>query len=206
MANEIKEPLVYIVDDDEEVRSAVQLLMESVGLRVQPFESANAFLEDFDPEMPGCILLDIRMPGMNGLDLQELLVKRNVFTPVIIISGHGDIPMAVRAVKAGALDFIEKPFNDQFLLDSVHRALELDEKKRGIASEQAEIRARYESLTQRERDVLEQVINGKRNKVIADVLSISQSTVEAHRAKVMEKMQANSLSALMRMVLSLEKD
>jgi FixJ family two-component response regulator len=194
---------VFVVDDDQEVRDALRLLMESVGLRVETFPSAQAFLEQFDPGLPGCLLLDVRMPGMSGLELQARLTAERIHPPVIIITGHGDVPMAVRAVQAGAVDFIEKPFNDQALLDSVHRAIEKDGAQRGEASRLADIEARYEKLTPREREVLEQVVAGKRNKVIAADLDVSQSTVEAHRAKVMEKMEADSLSDLMRMMLSL---
>ena len=200
------EATVFIVDDDLEVRNALELLMESVGLRVESYESAPAFLQQFDPQRPGCLLLDVRMPGMSGLELQARLAAEDIHPPIIIITGHGDVPMAVRAVQSGALDFIEKPFNDQALLDSVHRAIEQDAKQRGEASRLAEIQARYESLTPREKEVLKLVTGGQRNKVIAAELHVSQSTVEAHRAKVMEKMEARSLSDLMRMVLSLEVD
>jgi len=195
---------VFIVDDDREVRQALALLMESVGLRTELFESADRFLEQFDSDRPGCLILDVRMPGMSGLDLQARLAAEKLHPPVIVITGHGDVPMAVRAVQAGAVDFIEKPFNDQALLDSVHRALELDARQRGQARELAEIRRRVESLTKREQEVMRLVVNGLRNKMIANELHVSQSTVEAHRAKVMEKMGARTLSELMRMVLSLE--
>ncbi len=199
-----KPATVFIVDDDQEVRQALALLMESVGLRVETFESGNDFLQQFDPDRPGCMILDVRMPGMSGLELQARLAAEIVHPPVIIITGHGDVPMAVRAVQAGAVDFIEKPFNDQALLDSVHRALDLDARKRGRASKLAEIRSRLQTLTPREQEVMKLVVAGKRNKVIALELSVSQSTVEAHRARVMEKMEARSLSDLMRMVLSVE--
>ncbi|HIE54627.1 MAG TPA: response regulator transcription factor, partial [Chromatiaceae bacterium] len=192
---------VFIVDDDREVRQALALLMESVGLRTELFESADRFLEQFDSDRPGCLILDVRMPGMSGLDLQARLAAEKLHPPVIVITGHGDVPMAVRAVQAGAVDFIEKPFNDQALLDSVHRALELDARQRGQARELAEIRRRVESLTRREQEVMRLVVNGLRNKMIANELHVSQSTVEAHRAKVMEKMGARTLSELMRMVL-----
>jgi FixJ family two-component response regulator len=195
---------VFVVDDDQEVRDALRLLMESVGLAVEDFASAGEFLEQFDPSLPGCILLDVRMPGMSGLDLQARLAVERLHPPIIIITGHGDVPMAVRAVQAGAVDFIEKPFNDQSLLDSVHRAIEQDASQRGEASRLADIRDRHNRLTPREREVLALVVAGKRNKVIAADLSVSQSTVEAHRAKVMEKMEADTLSDLMRMMLSLE--
>ncbi len=199
-----KPATVFIVDDDQEVRQALALLMESVGLQVETFESGNDFLQQFDPDRPGCMILDVRMPGMSGLELQARLAAEIIHPPVIIITGHGDVPMAVRAVQAGAVDFIEKPFNDQALLDSVHKALELDARKRGRASKLAEIRARLQTLTPREQEVMKLVVAGKRNKVIALELSVSQSTVEAHRARVMEKMEARSLSDLMRMVLAVE--
>ena len=199
-----KPATVFIVDDDQEVRQALALLMESVGLQVETFESGNDFLQQFDPDRPGCMILDVRMPGMSGLELQARLAAEAIHPPVIIITGHGDVPMAVRAVQAGAVDFIEKPFNDQALLDSVHRALDLDARKRGRASRLAEIRARLQTLTPREQEVMKMVVAGKRNKVIALELSVSQSTVEAHRARVMEKMEARSLSDLMRMVLAVE--
>jgi len=199
------EPAVFIVDDNQEVREALQLLMESVGLKVQSFSSAPEFLDQFDSSLPGCLVLDVRMPGMSGLDLQAKLAEEPLHPPVIIITGHGDVPMAVKAVQNGALDFIEKPFNDQALLDSVHRALEQDSQQRGEATILADLRTRYDRLTPREREVLERVVAGKRNKVIASEMYVSQSTVEAHRAKVMEKMEANTLSDLMRMMISLEK-
>ena len=199
-------PTVFIVDDDQEVRDAIKLLMDSVGLAAETFESAQDYLDRFDPQLPGCLVLDIRMKGMSGLDLQDRLAGEAVHPPIIIITGHGDVPMAVRAVKAGAVDFIEKPFNDQLLLDAVHRAIEQDAERRGRASRLADIQARLEKLTPREREILDMVVAGKRNKVIAIDLGISQSTVEAHRAKVMEKMEAASLSDLMRMMLSLSPE
>ena len=201
-----QETTVFIVDDDDEVRDAIRLLMVSVGLNAETFESAQAYLDQFDPQRAGCLILDIRMKGMSGLDLQDRLAGEPLHPPIIIITGHGDVPMAVRAVKAGAVDFIEKPFNDQLLLDAAHRAIEQDDERRGRALHLADIRARLEKLTPREREILDMVVAGKRNKVIAIDLSISQSTVEAHRAKVMEKMEARSLSELMRMMLSLNPD
>ena len=195
---------VFVVDDEEEVRDAMKRLMNSVGLTVETFASAEDFLAQFDPARPGCLLLDVRMEGMSGLDVQERLALEEVHPPIIIITGHGDVPMAVRAVKAGAVDFIEKPFNEQVLLDCVHRAIELDGEQRGRVLQLADISARLEHLTPREREILDLVVAGKRNKVIAGELDISQSTVESHRARVMEKMQAGSLSDLMRMMLSLQ--
>ena len=198
------EQTVFVVDDDGEVRDAMKLLMNSVGLQVETYASGEDYLDRFDSARPGCLLLDVRMQGMSGLDVQEQLLLEQVHPPIIIITGHGDVPMAVRAVKAGAVDFIEKPFNEQELLDSVHRAIELDGQQRGRALQLADISAHLECLTPREREILELVVAGKRNKEIAGELCISQSTVEAHRAKVMEKMQAGSLSDLMRMMLSLQ--
>jgi two-component system response regulator FixJ len=195
---------VFVVDDDEEVRNAMKRLMNSVGLAVETFASAEEYLAQFDPARPGCLLLDVRMKGMSGLEVQERLALEEVQPPIIIITGHGDVPMAVRAVSAGAVNFIEKPFNEQVLLDSVHRAIELDGEHRGRVLQLADISARLEFLTPREREILDLVVAGKRNKVIAGELGISQSTVESHRAKVMEKIQAESLSALMRMMLSLQ--
>jgi RNA polymerase sigma factor (sigma-70 family) len=199
-------PTVYVVDDDEEVRSALKLLFESVGLPVICFASALDYLDRFDESLPGCLVVDIRMPGMSGLDMQEKLNELPLHPPVIIITGHGDVPMAVRAVQAGAVDFIEKPFRDQILLDSVHRAIEKDAEKRGEASRLSEIRDHLNQLTPREREVLELVISGMRNKNISEQLGITLSTVEAHRSRVMEKMQADSLSHLMRMMLTLENE
>ncbi len=200
------EPTVFVVDDDAEVRDAVQLLLESVGLPVQTYASAPAFVDDFDHTRAGCLILDVRMPGMSGLDLQARLAAEPSHPPIIIITGHGDVPMAVRAVQGGAVNFLEKPFNDQALLDSVHCALDRDAKQRGAASRLADIRERLGKLTPREREVLGFVVNGQRNKVIALDLGVSQSTVEAHRSRVMEKMGARSLSDLMRMMFELERD
>jgi len=197
-------PTVFIVDDDEEVRDSLRLLLESVGLQVRCYPSATEYLEAFDPSWPGCLIVDIRMPGMSGLDMQERLAEQPIKPPVIIITGHGDVPMAVRAVKAGAVDFIEKPFRDQILLDSVHRAIEMDAKQRGEAMRLSDIREHLGRLTPREREVLDRVILGKRNKTISEELGITLSTVEAHRSRVMDKMEADSLSQLMRMMLSLE--
>jgi len=198
------DPTVFIVDDAEEVRDAIELLMQSVGLDAQGYASAQDYLDQFDASRPGCMVLDIRMPRMSGLQLQERLLDEPIHPPIIIITGHGDIPMAVRAVQAGAVDFIEKPFRDQLLLDAIHRAITRDAEQRGVASRRSEIEQRLQRLTPREREVLDLVMRGARNKVIAIDLNISQSTVEAHRAKVMDKMQARTLSDLMRMVLSLE--
>jgi len=195
---------VFIVDDDEVVRDALKLLMESVGLEVATFASAQEYLDQFDCEQHGCLVTDVRMPGISGLDLQARLTAEKIHPPVIIITGHGDVPMAVRAVQAGAVDFLEKPFNNQAMLDSVHRAIEVDATQRGESSRLQEIEARYDTLTPREKEVMLLVIEGSRNKNIAYDLDISQSTVEVHRSRVMEKMQAKTLSDLMRMSLAMD--
>ncbi len=197
-------PTVFIVDDDEQVRNALSLLMESVGLNTESYASAQEYLEQFDVDKPGCLILDVRMPGISGLDLQARLAAERIHPTIIIITGHGDVPMAVRAVTAGAVDFIEKPFNNQSMLDTVHKAIEQDAIQRGESSRIQEIEAHYNELTPREKEVLQFVIEGKRNKIIAADMNISQSTVEAHRSRVMEKMAAETLSDLMRMALTLK--
>jgi len=195
---------VYIVDDAKEVREALALLLGSVGIEVETFGSAIEFLDNSELASAGCLILDVRMPGMSGIELQEQLIQQGICPPIIIITGHGDIAMAVNAVQSGAADFIEKPFNDQVLLDSVHRALELNDKRRGRASRIEAIHQKMDELTPRESEILKLVVSGYRNKVIADKLSIGQSTVETHRARLMEKMCASSLSDLMRMVIHVE--
>jgi len=200
----MSEATVFIVDDDKEVRESIELLMQSVGLPAACFASAQDYIQQFDSSRAGCLVLDVRMPKMSGLELQQQLLQQPIHPPIIIITGHGDIQMAVRAVQAGASDFIEKPFRDQLLLDAIHRAITRDAEQRGVASRRSEIEQRLQRLTPREREVLDRVMQGSRNKVIAIDLHISQSTVEAHRSKVMEKMQARTLSDLMRMVLSLK--
>jgi FixJ family two-component response regulator len=196
------EPMVYVVDDDEAMRNSLKWLIESVGLRVDTYGSADEFLRGYYPGRGGCLLLDVRMPGMSGLELQEHLAEHQAHLPVIIITGHGDVPMAVRAMKVGAVDFIEKPFNDEFLLDSIRRALAVDAEQRGLQARQAEIATRLALLTPREYEVMEMVADGRSNKEIANALGVSAKTVEAHRARVMEKMEARSLAELVRMVLT----
>ncbi len=196
---------VFIVDDEEEIRESLKMLIESVGLEVEMYDSAQAYLEHFDSTRFGCLILDIRMKGMSGLTLQDTLNKKSLYPPIIIITGHGDVPMAVRAVKAGACDFLEKPFNEQRLLDSIHLAIEKDAKQRGKVLKLAEIQQCVDQLTKREREVMELIVAGMLNKNIAFELNISQSTVETHRARVMEKMQAKTLSDLMRKIISLRQ-
>lgn len=197
---------VFIVDDDDAVRDSLRLLMKSAGFHAEVFESAEAFLGHYDPEQTGCLVLDIRMPGMSGLELQRELAIRDCPLPIIFITAHGDIPMAVDAVRNGALDFIQKPFDDKQLVDKIETALSESMQKQEEGLERAEIRRRADTLTAREREVMSQVVQGKANKVIAGDLGVSQRTVEIHRARVMEKMQAGSLAQLVRMVLVAEAD
>jgi two-component system response regulator FixJ len=196
--------LVIVVDDDEAVRSSTRLLLKSVGLPAVTYSSAQEFLDNYDPQQPGCVVLDVRMPGMSGLELQQLLNLRGAVIPVIFITGHGDIPMAVEAMQQGAFDFLQKPFRDQDLLDRVQRALEKDKSNRALLREKSRIQERRDSLTPREREILELMTRGKPNKVMAADLGVSQRTVEIHRARVMEKMGASSLAQLVRMVMDLD--
>ncbi len=196
---------VFVVDDDPAVRQSLQWLIESVGLAVKTYETANEFLEQYNPNTQGCLVLDVRMPGLSGLDLQERLASKHIEIPTIVITGHADVPMAIRAIKAGALDFIEKPFNDQVLLERIGQALALGAKMRQSQNERAEIASRLESLTSREREVMQMVVDGKPNKIIADRLGVSQKTVEVHRASVMKKMQVESLAELVRLVLAQQR-
>jgi FixJ family two-component response regulator len=188
-------PLVYVVDDDEALRDSLRWLLESAGHRVATRASAESFLATYDPKQAGCLVLDVRMPGMSGLELQDELKRRGHTIPIIFITGHGDVPMAVNTVKKGALDFIEKPYNDQALLVLIGNALAIDAETRRDA-------ARFETLTQREREVMERIVAGKRNQDIAAELSISIKTVEAHRAGVMWKMRVDSLPALVQLAQS----
>jgi FixJ family two-component response regulator len=178
--------------------------MKSVGLAAMPFPSAKEFLDAYHPNNPGCLVLDIRMPGMSGLELQEALNERGAVIPVIFITGHGDIPMAVEAMRHGAFEFLQKPFRDQDLIDRIQQALARDAETRQSLQEHARIRARIGSLTPREREVLELLTSGKANKMMAQDLGLSQRTVEIHRAHVMEKMGAKSVAQLVRMVMDLE--
>jgi two-component system response regulator FixJ len=194
-------PTIFIVDDDAAVRDALKLLLRSVGQAVETFGSAQEFLDAYSEDRPGCLVLDIRMPGMSGLELQQKLNEKHSILPIIFITGHGDVPMAVEAMQAGAVDFIQKPFRDQDLIDRINQALEKDSSNRAALGERNDIRRRLDTLTPREREVLDLVVHGKANKVIAGDLKLSQRTVEIHRARVMEKMQASSLAHLVRMVL-----
>ena len=204
-AQPVHRPTVFVVDDDAAVRDSLKMLLKSVGQLVETFGSAQEFLDAYKDDRPGCLVLDIRMPGMSGLELQEKLNERHAIIPVIFITGHGDVPMAVEAMQAGAVDFIQKPFRDQDLLDRINQALEKDAANRAALAERSAIAKRLATLTPREHEVMELVVRGKANKVIAGDLNLSQRTVEIHRARVMEKMQASSLAHLVRMVLEVEK-
>jgi FixJ family two-component response regulator len=199
-------PTVYIVDDDDGVRSSLRILLKSVGLATTPLSSARDFLAQYNVSQPGCLLLDIRMPGMSGLELQTELNRRGAMIPVIFITGHGDVPMAVEAMQHGAFDFLQKPFRDQELLDRVQRALARDAENRSAVRQHESIQARVRTLTPREREVLDLLIQGKQNKMMANDLSLSQRTVEIHRAHVMEKMEARSVAQLVRMMLDIAPD
>jgi two-component system response regulator FixJ len=196
------EPTVHIVDDEASVRESLAMLLRSVGLATKTFPSGTAFLDAWSPELDGCLIADVRMPGLSGLELQEALRGRGSTLPVIIITGHGDIAMAVRAMKAGAADFIEKPFNEQVLIDAVNRALASRPAGGQAGEARAAVEARVATLTPREREVMLLVAEGRPNKVVATRLGLSTRTVEVHRAKVMEKMQARSLADLVRMAIA----
>ncbi len=195
----MSEPTVFIVDDDQAVARSLRWLIESVRLKVETFASAQAFLDGYDAAKPGCLVLDVRMPGMSGIELQERLTAQRIRVPIIFITGHGDVQMAVRAVQAGAFDFIEKPFNDQDLLDRMQRAISFDSERRERDTQRAQLGALFTSLTPREREVMDLVVEGMSNKAVANTLGLSAKTVEVHRAKVMEKMNARSVSDLVRM-------
>ncbi len=197
----MREPMVYVVDDDQAVRDSLGLLLRSMGLKAQLFESGQAFLDAFDPDWCGCLVLDIRMPGMSGMELHQRLREVHNHLPVIFVTGHGDVPMAVEAMHNGAFDFIQKPFRDQELLDRINQALSWDAEHRSEEDLRRQVQERFATLTPREREVMEWVVRGLANKVIAMDLELSQRTVEIHRARVMEKMHARSLADLVRMSL-----
>jgi len=196
--------IVYVVDDEPSIRNSTKELAESVGLRVQTFATAQEFLCSERPDVPGCLVLDVRLPGLSGLDLQREVGKMNNPVPIIFITGHGDIPMTVKAMKAGAVDFLAKPFRHQDLLDAIARALECDREGRRQRSELAEVRSRYESLTPREREVMAFLVKGMLNKQVAAELAMTEPTVKFHRAHVMQKMKADSMAGLVRIAERLE--
>ena len=193
------EPTVFIVDDDAAVRRFLSGLIQSVELRVEAFASARDFLEAYEPGQPGCLVLDVRMPGMSGLELQRELAERAIDLPVIVLTGHGNVQVAVHAMKAGAVDFVEKPFDNELLLDRIQKAVAESVRARGERIKRIEIAERMQLLTSREREVLDLVVAGQTNKGVARRLDISEKTVEIHRANVMRKMQAKSLADLVKM-------
>jgi FixJ family two-component response regulator len=193
------EALVFVVDDDAPMRASLKNLIRSVGLRVEVFASAQAFLSSPRPDVPGCLVLDVRLPGLSGLELQQRLAEGDMAMPIIFITGHGDIPMTVQAMKAGAVEFLPKPFRDQALLDAIQQALARDRQARAQRANSEELRRRYRSLTPREREVMARVVTGLLNKQIAGELGTSEASVKVHRQHVMEKMEAGSLAALVRM-------
>ncbi|MGA2709439.1 MAG: response regulator transcription factor [Steroidobacteraceae bacterium] len=196
-------PIVYVIDDDDGMRRALTLLLSTVGYATEAYSKPSDFLAHFKPDEPGCLVLDIRMPGMSGLELQEQLNRTGCMLPIIFITGHGDVPMAVQAMKAGAFEFIQKPFRDQDLLDQINHALQHDAENRQGVARRAEVLRRLESLTPRERQVMDLVVDGGANKVIAIDLGLSERTVEIHRAKVMEKMGARSVAHLVKLHMTL---
>lgn len=199
-------PCVHIIEDDDAVRDSLQMMLESIGRQTKAFSNADSFLSSYSQDMAGCIILDIRMPGMNGMELQRKLNEINSILPIIFVTGHGDVPMAVEAMQQGAVDFVQKPYREQELLDKITTAMQLDEENRASLQQRQLIMERMNELTPRERDVMQLMVEGKANKVIAIDLDISQRTVEIHRARVMEKLNAHSLAHLVRMYMVIEGD
>jgi FixJ family two-component response regulator len=196
--------VVFVIDDDPSMRGSLEDLVGSVGLQVRSFASPPEFLQSHLPDAPGCLVLDVRLPGMSGMTFQKELARLGIALPVIFITGHGDIPMSVRAMKAGAIEFLTKPFHHQELLDAIHAAIERDRERRQEAVLVAELRERYSTLTERERQIMMLVVVGRANKQIAAELNLSEMTVKVHRGQVMRKMHAGSLPALVRMADRLE--
>ena len=193
-------PVVFVIDDDPSVRSSLKFLLSTVGLQAESFDSADSFLHKNPPDGPSCLVLDVRMPGLSGLDFQRELAGRNIRIPIVFLTGHGDIPMTVRAMKAGAVEFLTKPFRDQDLLDAVRIALDRDRARREQEREVADLQRRYDSLTSREQQVISMLVSGMLNKQIAGQLGTAESTVKVQRSRAMEKMHAESLVDLVRMI------
>lgn len=200
--SEEKQPTVYLVEDDDAVRDSLKLVLESVGLSVKDYARADDFLNEWSEDMAGCIVLDIRMPGMNGMELQRKLNTMHSTLPIIFVTGHGDVPMAVEAMQQGAVDFIPKPYREQELLDKIQKAIEIDREQRKVLGERHVIEAQLSALTPRELEVMNLMVEGKANKSIAFDLDISQRTVEIHRARVMDKMDTRSVAQLVRKVMA----
>jgi FixJ family two-component response regulator len=196
---------VFVVDDDQAVRESLHMLIRSVGMSVETYPGAREFLDRYNGGQPGCLVLDVRMPGMSGLEMQRHLKEAGVDIPIIIITGHGDVPIAVRAMKDGALEFLEKPFSKQLLLEHIRKALQLDGRRRASSAQRSNIQLRVDSLTDRERQVMALIVEGKASKQVAADLGISKKTVDVHRAHVMEKMQVESLAELVELVVSLRQ-
>jgi RNA polymerase sigma factor (sigma-70 family) len=197
-------PVVFVVDDDPSVRSSLKFLLSTVGLQVESFDSADTFLHKNLPDAPSCLVLDVRLPGLSGLDFQRALAAMKIYIPIVFLTGHGDIPMSVRAMKAGAVEFLTKPFRDQDLLDAVRIALERDRVRREEEKEVMTFQQRFDSLTSRERQVISMVVSGMLNKQIADQLGTAESTVKVQRSRALEKMHAESLVDLVRMIEKLK--
>ena len=193
-------PIVFVVDDDASVRSSLKFLLSTVGLHAEAFDSADSFLRKKCSDVPSCLVLDVRLPGLSGLDFQRELAARNICIPIVFLTGHGDIPMSVRAMKAGAVEFLTKPFRDQDLLDAVRVALDRDRARREQEKEMADLRTRFDSLTSREQEVVSMVVAGMLNKQIAAELGTAESTVKVQRSRAMEKMKAESLADLIKMI------
>ena len=194
-----EQPVVFVIDDDPSMRDSLQDLLQSVGMEARVFKSTQEFLRAERPDAPSCLVLDVRLPGQSGLDFQRTLAASGIELPIVFISGHGDIPMTVRAMKAGAVEFLAKPFRDQDLLDAIQGGIERDRARRGDAALVAQLRERFASLTEREREIMALVVAGRQNKQIAAELGVSEVTVKAHRGQIVRKMQAKSLPELVRM-------
>jgi RNA polymerase sigma factor (sigma-70 family) len=197
-------PVVFVVDDDPSVRSSLKFLLSSVGLQVESFDSAETFLQRKPPDAPSCLVLDVRLRGLSGLDFQRELSAKNIRIPIVFVTGHGDIPMSVRAMKAGAIEFLTKPYRDQDLLDAVRIALERDRGRRELEKDLTDLRQRFDSLTPREQEVISMVVSGMLNKQIAGELGTAENTVKVHRSRAMEKMNAQSFADLVRMIEKLK--